>query len=211
MKNYYYIQDHKYINFCELAREFFHYLRSQDRESWDKEQFVERPYAYQMTRKFAEEHGMDMSIMDDSPYFSDSFRYLFTSEERKKPTLPPHMDTCPDGLVPATINFPLINCDERTVTSWYRIRSGVPSYIINTGGEINSSIAANKTPETEGCELERVDRVSFMNNQPHLFRTSRWHEVSNLSGSERVTCSLFFKPPMIYDDIVDHLKERNII
>lgn len=211
MKNFYHINNLKYVEFCKEARSFFHFLRSQDRSNYDKNQFIERPYAFQMTKEFAENLGMDLSIMDDCPYFHEMFRYLFTSEEYDKPTLPTHMDTCTEGVIPAVVNFPLINCNDNTTTKWYRVKSGVPNFVVNKGGEINSYIAANKTPQASHCELECVEEVSFYNNEPHLFRTSRWHEVINSSGKERVICSLLFKPPMIYDDIVYHYQQKGLI
>lgn len=211
LKNFYHINDPKYLDFCTEARKFFYYLRSVDRSQFDKNQFIERPYAFQMTREFASNLGMDLTIMDECPYFQNMFRYLFTSEEYDKPTLPTHMDTCTDGVIPAVVNFPLINCNEQTKTKWYRVIDGVPDFVTNKGGQINSNIAANKTPQASNCVLECVEEVSFTNNKPHLFRTSRWHEVVNYSGKERVICSLLFKPPMIYDDIVYHYQQKGLI
>lgn len=211
MKNFYHINDRKYIDFCAEARRFFKYLRSTDRSQFDPNLFIERPYAFQMTRKFAESHGMNLSIMDDCPYIHNVFRYLFTSEKYNKPTLPVHMDTCTDGIIPAVINFPIINCNEKTKTQWFRVKNGVPFFVTNKGGEINSLIAANKTPQAVDCELECIEEHCFYNDEPHLFRTSRWHEVRNKSGEERVMCSLLFKPPMIYEDIISHYKDKGII
>lgn len=211
MKNFYFIQDSRYVKFCDEARRFFNYLRSADRSKFDGNVFIERPYAFQMTRQFAESEGMDLSIMDDSPYFHNTFRYLFTSEEYDKAVLPTHMDTCTDGIIPAVINFPLINCNDKTKTQWFKVKSGVPEFVINKGGEINSLIAANKTPQAVNCELECIEEKCFYDNQPHLFRTSRWHEVKNESGKERVICSLLFKPPMVYEDIVSHYQDKGLI
>lgn len=211
MKNYYFINDSKYIEFCNEARRFFYYLRSIDLSKFDQNRFIERPYAYQMTTDFAKSLGMDLSILDDSPYFDNVFRYLFTSEEKEKPTLPTHIDTCVDGMIPASLNFPLLNCDKETSTKWYRVKSGIPFFVTNKGGKINSLIAANKTPEAAHCELECIDEIYFENDQPHLFKTSRWHELINNSGKERVICSLLFKPPMVYEDIVSHYKDKGII
>ena len=211
MKNFYQITDPKYVKFCKDARDFFNFLRAQDRSNYNKNDFIERPYAFQMTREFAESLGMNLSIMDDCPYFYNMLRYLFTSKEYDKPILPTHMDTCTDGVVPASINFPLINCDNNTKTKWYRVLSGDPNFVINKGGEINSFIAANKTPQASHCKLECVEEVSFYNDEPHLFRTSKWHEVINNSNKERVICSLLFKPPMIYDDIVYHYQQKGLI
>ena len=212
MKNFFFVKENQteYFDFCQKSRDFYDFLIEQDRSSFDKDSFIERPYSFQMTREFAEGLGMDLSIMDSSPYFSNIFRFFFTHPT--KSWLPPHLDTITDkGVCPASMNFPLRNCDERTETLWQKVVSGKPNLTQNFGGEIKSKIAANFTPEAKECELEVVERAFFFDDQPHLFRTNRWHEVVNTSGELRLISTILFDPPMLWEDIVDHFKGKEII
>ena len=210
MKNYIYIKDKEFIDFCDRALEFFYYIEDQDHSKFDPDHFISRPIAYQMTREFAEAHGLDLNIMNHSPYFSNIFRFLFTGKQQKQQKI--HLDYLQNlGVVPATINFPLQNCNQQSKTSWYRIISGVPTIKESPGGKITSKIAANFNPDASNCELELLEETYFDNKQPHLFRTSRWHEIINSSDTTRVVCSFFFTPPMIWEDIVAHCDDIGII
>lgn len=210
-KNYIYTKKPEYVKFCDTARDFFEFLQDEDKSKYDTDNFIMRPYSYQMTRPFAESLGMDLSIMDESPYYSNIFRFFFTGPTAQR-HLRPHLDTFSDkGICPAALNFPLDNCDDRTKTTWYRIVNGEPVLLKNSGGKINSAISSNYTPDASDCELEVVDEVCFQNNQPHLFKTSKWHEVNNTTDDLRLTAHLLFSPPMLWEDIVEHLKRIEVI
>lgn len=209
MKNYFHSDSPELIAFCQEAREFFDYLQKVDRSNLPKDEYIERPYAMLMHKDLAEFHGLDTSIFRTSEYLGDFIRYLWTDEN--KPSFPAHIDSSFEGTMPACLNFPLVNCDETTVVRWLRIESGSPKKVVNKGGEINSKIAANLTYETRDCNTSVVEEVSFFDDQPHLFRTSRWHEVINNGPKRRLISSIPFKSSMIWEDIVHHCKTKGLI
>ena len=204
--------DPDFVEFADEARRFYRHLQEMDLTKEDPNEIIVRPYSFQMTKEFAIRNGFDCEHMyAKSEYFGDIVRFFFTGLNDKH-ILPPHLDTYPElGVVPGCININLINCDENTTTKWFRVKSGMPTYTQNLGGQIQSRLAANFTPECTKCELELVEEHRFSNDTAYLFRTSRWHEVINEEQKERVIISFLFKPPMIWDDLVEHCKEINII
>lgn len=155
-----------------------------------KIEHVKRPYAYLFHKDVL---GIDMGDM-----FSDMVRFIYTNREISK--LGPHIDSSVEGLVPAAINFPLLNCDDNSTTKWWKIVKGEPERVLNAGGQVNGS--ANYTYNCKNCELELEESVSFQNDQVHLFNTSNWHSVDNNSGKTRMVFSFLFKSGLTWEDIV---------
>lgn len=210
LKNYIYIKNQEFIDFTDKALNFYNFLQEENKEKYDPKYFISRPYAYQMTREFAEGLGLDLSIMDRSEYFSNIFRLVFLKDTRYE--LLPHIDTFPGGgFMPAAVNFPLLGCNDSVKTQWWRIKSGQPAYTINKGGEINSYVTANSSLQSKECELELIDEVSMQDRKPVLFRTSRWHSAVNNTGNIRIMAGIIFKPTMIWEDICMHCKEKEWI
>jgi len=90
----------------------------------------------------------------------------------------------------ATINFPLINCDERSVTSWYKLLEGEPFE--------NGFIS-----RVEDCEFELLETTSLHTGQPNILRTDRWHDIINHTGKKRVIANWDFWHYVLWDDIPD--------
>lgn len=184
MKNYYYVPELK--DKCDYLRDFYWYIE----ENKNKLPIVQRPFAYLFDKDLL---GIDMGDM-----FSDKVRFIFTT--KSLPKLSPHIDSSMNGLIPGVINFPIINCDNNSITRWWKITKGEPNKVLNAGGSVEGS--ANYTYNCDNCELEMIDEVSFQNDEVHLFNTSQWHSVDNDSGKPRIVFSFLFKSNFKWEDIV---------
>jgi len=183
-KNYYFLPE---LNqHCEQLREFYSYFKQHKNEI----PHVKRPYAYLFHKDVL---GIDMGDM-----FSDMIRFIYTN--RQIPKLGPHIDSSVEGLVPGVINFPILNCDNNSTTSWWKIVNGEPEKVLNAGGEKSGS--ANYTYNCKNCEIELEESISFQNDQVHLFNTSQWHSVDNNSRKTRMVFSFLFKSGLTWEEIV---------
>lgn len=208
--NTYEIIDKDILNFKQKAIDFYDYLNSKDFENSDS--FIQRPYSYYMTSDFAQKEGLPIdNILNKSEYFTGDFRFFMTGPDHIG-ALDPHLDHFSDGIAPGVINLYLRNCDDSVVTKWWKIKKGKPIWIQNSGGDVSSPIAANRTPQfpSEG-QFEVLEEKHFYDGEAHLFRTSRWHSVHNNSGKNRIICSFMLNPLMMWEDIVDNFKANGII
>lgn len=183
-KNYYFLPELNQR--CEYLREFYKYFRENKKDI----PHVKRPYAYLFDKDVL---GVDMGDM-----FSNMIRFIYTN--RQIPKLGAHVDSSIEGMVPGAINFPILNCDDNSTTSWWKIVSGEPERVLNAGGQKEGS--ANYTYNCKNCELELEESVSFQNDQVHLFNTSNWHSVDNNSGKTRMVFSFLFRSDLKWEDIV---------
>lgn len=93
-----------------------------------------------------------------------------------------HNNTC------GAINFPLINCNKDTVTSWYRLISGSP--------QVKDYLSRG-----DNCKFELIESTCLYDNQPNIIRTEQWHNVLNKSNKMRVIANIDFRWHMTWDDI----------
>lgn len=90
----------------------------------------------------------------------------------------------------ATINFPLLNCNEGSITKWYKLKQGS---VIDTG----------YLSRTDHAEV--VEEASLRDRQCNLMRMDRWHSVNNYTGQRRVIANWDFSHYVTWDDAVELL------
>ena len=88
--------------------------------------------------------------------------------ELKQPSWPLHMDRVLGQPIKEAIIFPLINCDENTVTRWYELTEGeiteekTNAYFIN---------------EKKSFKVKKLYETSFRNHEPVKIRVDVLHNV----------------------------------
>ena len=92
----------------------------------------------------------------------------------------------------ATINFPLLNCNEDSTTSWYKLKDG---QILDTG----------YLSRTEDSSVELIEETNLKDRQCNLMRMDRWHSVKNNTGKRRVIANWDFHHYVPWDDAVELL------
>jgi len=92
----------------------------------------------------------------------------------------------------ATLNFPLLNCNEQSVTTWYKMTKG-------------TAVDMGYLSRTDECNVEIIQETSLYDGQCSLMRLDRWHSVKNNSGKRRVIANWDFKYFVPWDDAVDIL------
>lgn len=171
MKNYYYLQDmNPYVD--ELS-EIYNHLRK------FKSDIDYRRSRYSYIMPFKEVSHIDFGI---DPSDVSVCRFIHTT--KIAPNLPTHIDSSYEGAFPGCINYPLINCNDNTITRWWKVKSGTPKEIYNMNTWKMSC---------EDCKMEVIEEVSFKTGEVHLFNVSQWHSVENKTGERRVLFSILFK------------------
>ncbi len=94
-----------------------------------------------------------------------------------------HIDKVDGEQAYASIIFPLINANNKTITSWYNLKKGKLKEASNAIG-IDKSIP---------YEVESVYNTSFLDNVPVLCRVNQLHNVSNQTNKDRIVVAWFIE------------------
>lgn len=127
----------------------------------------------------------------------NSIRFLETnSNSNHINSYKPHVDRVGHNqqLMAASLTFPMINCNQKTTTSWYR----------NPGPLMRKFTKRDKIAEVlvgNDENLPEVCNTILRNRQTIIIRTERYHSVRNTSGEKRVIASWYFKPDLSWEDI----------
>lgn len=106
-----------------------------------------------------------------------------------------HIDSDENSSTPSSsLNWPLINCNNKSTIYWHKLVSGQPK------------TAYNYT-DADHCETRVIDQAVLYNGQPALIRVNRWHSVENNTQKKRVLAAIHFKHYMIWEDAVDYTKK----
>lgn len=90
----------------------------------------------------------------------------------------------------ATINFPLLNCNEGSTTKWYKLAEGP---VLDTG----------YLSRTDDATV--IEEANLKDRQCNLMRMDRWHSVENNTGQRRVIANWDFHHFVPWDDAVELL------
>jgi hypothetical protein len=90
----------------------------------------------------------------------------------------------------ATINFPLLNCDEGSTTTWYKLKDG---QVIDTG----------YLSRTDKADV--IQQAHLKDRECNLMRMDRWHSVHNNTGERRVIANWDFHHFVPWDDAIEIL------
>lgn len=90
----------------------------------------------------------------------------------------------------ATVNFPLLNCNEGSTTTWYKLTDGI----------ISQTDYLTRTDETS---VEVIEEAHLRDRECSLMRMDRWHSVRNETGKRRVIANWDFCHYVPWDDAVE--------
>jgi hypothetical protein len=131
--------------------------------------------------------------------------FLFTDPEfqrdsrtssGKKDTFFPHIDMGGVDIKPkANLVFPLLNCNEKTQTSWHKIRYQEEELLKTNMAHVLF----------DKLDTGIIHSTSLRTNQTVLFNSSEFHSVQNNSGFLRVVAAWPSKETASWDSLINLL------
>ncbi len=113
-----------------------------------------------------------------------SQKIFFWVTSPKMPDFTPHRDSPLPDIALSSLVFGLINCDEKSTTSFY-------CYDETDMGIVNpkNNILEPEFPD----RLRLIDNYNLKDNRVYLFNNSLWHAVKNTGEHQRVVASWWAK------------------
>ena len=209
LSNFYKIKDSKFSQLTDTFISLYNNILEYPQDKMRKGIVKPLPrIGYMVYEKYLKENGYD-DILDISAHVKELLpvvRLLHTEPYLELPEFDYakftrfgiHKDSGANFNPSASINWPLINCDENSITKWYNITSGEP-------------IVGPVYTDADHCEVEEVESTSLINNQPVLFRVDQFHSVDNYTEKKRVIAAWHFKEEVSWDRAVDIMRELNAL
>ena len=97
-----------------------------------------------------------------------------------------HFDGQPNDGSSCGINWPILNCDEKSTTIW-----------VEPETEDYFEVSKNSFMLKEGVKTKEIYRYHLMNDQPVLFRSNLWHYAVN--GTESRQWRVIVKLELLID------------
>jgi hypothetical protein len=163
---------------------------------------------YMVFPRFLKEHNYNdiLEFKERIPQLASVVRLLHTEPYLQLPEFDGayfkrfgvHKD-CGKKFKPSTsINWPLINCNSSSVTSWYKLESGEPH-------ETDVYIDADH------CEVTQIESTSLIDGEPVLFRVDEWHAIDNYTPDKRVIAGWHFDEKYSWDDACEIMTNLGVI
>jgi hypothetical protein len=139
--------------------------------------------------KIPAEKFADTTLLRKKYNFRDDLYILYTTPRSRE--FPIHVDGTPGENNVASINWPILGCDEASPTQWYRVDH--PKYKILDG----SHFLENTEDAIELHSEAMLTRLQV----PYLFRSDLWHRGFNTTNGIRVILKWELQRPN-WDDAV---------
>jgi hypothetical protein len=102
------------------------------------------------------------------------------------------------------ISFPLSNCNYKTEVGFHKLtpEEELQTHLCEIGGVHLTNNRWYKDPDFV---------YSSIDDTPYLLRAGAWHSVKNYSNSRRIVSGWYFKPDVIWEDLLELIREERKI
>ena len=100
----------------------------------------------------------------------------------------------------ALINFPLVNCDERTTIGFHILTPEEESntHLCDLGGVYLTNDRWYKEPDFT---------ISSYDNKPFILNAQQWHSVDNQTKARRIVAGWYFTRDTVWEDLLESIRE----
>lgn len=100
----------------------------------------------------------------------------------------------------ALINFPLVNCDERTTIGFHVLtdEEEANTHLCELGGVYLTNDRWYKEPDI---------KISSYDNKPYILNAHQWHSVDNQAKAKRIVAGWYFTRNAVWENLLREIRE----